>query len=63
MRLLLLFAERDAPEKDPATHVFAIQGNEIVDTSTRGKRLPLKKAVITDDFNEFRLKRIFEITQ
>ncbi|CDP51045.1 hypothetical protein [Devosia sp. DBB001] len=45
------------------THVFAIQGNEIVDTSTFGRKLALKDAAITDDFNEFRMKRIFEITQ
>ncbi|QMV01889.1 hypothetical protein GHV40_10555 [Devosia sp. D6-9] len=62
-RILLMFAERRVAGKDPMTHVFAIQGNEIVDTSTFGRKLALKDAAITDDFNEFRMKRIFEITQ
>lgn len=62
-RVLPMFAERRVPGKDPMTHVFAIQGNEIADTSTFGKKLALKDVVITDDFNESRMKRIFEITQ
>jgi hypothetical protein len=62
-RVLIMFAERRVAGKDPMTHVFAIQGNVLSDTSTFGRKLTLKYAVITDDFNDFQMKRDFEITR
>jgi hypothetical protein len=59
----LMFGERLLPGQPSMTHVFAVQGDRIVDTSTFGKMMKLTDVVLPEGFNDFRLKRVFHVHQ
>ncbi|WP_031197175.1 hypothetical protein [Mesorhizobium sp. L103C131B0] len=49
-----------ANEQNTDTHVFAVDGNDVVDTYTGGDRIRFNGA--PDDYNAFRVKYVFAIS-
>lgn len=59
----LMFGERMVAGDESQTHVFSIQGDSIVDTSTFGKKERLTDVSLPTGFDEFRIKRVFRVNE
>jgi hypothetical protein len=59
----LMFGERIVVGEESVTHVFAIQGDSIVDTSTFGKKERMLDVSLPAGFNDFRVKRVFRVNE
>ena len=41
------------------THVFAMAEGELVDTYTSGRKVHADPTIVPEDYNKFRVKRVF----